>query len=116
MQRFRKFIGGTVLPERLEEEARDPNLGIELRYLPEELEEFDEIEIGLGHDSNRTIVLSMVVVEGQLQRLSLGYVPERGDEDDFYAFGEAELEKILESRGDQVSKLLERTVKAGRES
>jgi hypothetical protein len=94
MKRFGKFIDRRLVLERAHDQAFLQSVGIEQRWVPDELEIFDEVEFGVGTCGQGTVVLVLVLEKGQLKRLSLGYVLE--GEDDFRAFSEEDLGQVLE--------------------
>ena len=86
------------------------SLSIEKRYVPEELEIFDELEFGLGSFGSKAIVLVMVLENRKLQRASLGWIPEGGDEDDLAAFTESELSEVMDEVGPRIVSFFEKTL------
>lgn len=111
MKRLQKFLGREVDLDLIRgDEALLPPLSIEKRYIPEELEIFDELEFGLGSFGLKTVVLMMVLENGKLQRISLGWVPEGGDEDDFAAFSESELSEVMDEVGPRIVSFFEKTL------
>lgn len=108
MKRLEKYINRQVILEPIRDEAWLSSLGIEARYVPEALEEFDEMEFGLGHAIGKPAIFTLVIVEGKLQRVSLGWIPEEGDEDEMRAFSEQELGAVLTEKGDVLTKFFEK--------
>lgn len=98
MKRFKRFLGMTVAHSIVQDEDALASLGVESRWVPEELEEFDEMEFGLGQWADRTVIFTLVIEKGGLQRVSLGYIPPGGDEDDMVAFSEEELALVLDEK------------------
>ena len=100
MKRLQGFIGKPVDHPAVKDEGMLASLGVEGRWVPDELEDFDEMEFGLGEWDNKTIIFTLVIEQGKLQRVSLGYIPPGGDEDDMVAFSEEELAKVLDEKQD----------------
>jgi len=111
MKRLRRFLGREVNLDLVRnDDALLASLSIEIRYVPEELEIFDELEFGLGSFGSRTVVLMMVLEDGKLQRASLGWVPDGGDEDDFAAFTESELSEVMDEAGPRIVSFFEKAL------
>jgi hypothetical protein len=108
MKRFQGFIGKTVNHAVVQDENVLSSLGVEGRWVPDELEDFDEMEFGLGQWGDRKLIFTLVVEMGKLQRISLGYIPPGGDEDDMHAFTEHELAEVLEEKGDALIQFFEK--------
>jgi hypothetical protein len=108
MKRFQGFIGKAVDHAALSDENALASLGVEGRWVPDELEEFDEMEFGLGKRGANTLIFTMVVEQFKLQRVSLGYIPPGGDEDNMHAFSEEELAKVLDEYENTLIKFFER--------
>lgn len=100
MKRLQKYIGCAIDLEAVGNEQLLSSLDVEGRYVPDEVEEFDEMEFGLGQSGDRTVIFTMVLEHGKLMRVSLGYIPPGGDEDDMHAFSETELAEILDEKGE----------------
>jgi hypothetical protein len=99
MQRFHRFIGRRIDFSRLQQSQDFASAEVTVRYLPDELEEFDEIEFGAGSWQEREIVFTLVLEHGKLARMSLGYIPAGGSEDDMMAFTETQLREVLAEKG-----------------
>ena len=99
MQRFQRFIGRPVDVNRIREPGTLSSSGISVRYLPEELDEFDEMEFGAGSWEGRDLVFTLVLEHGVVARISLGYIPPGGSEDDMMAFSESQLQAVLALKG-----------------
>lgn len=108
MKRFQPYINRTVNHNATKDGSLLSSLGVEGRYVPDTLEDFDEMEFGLGEWEGRKVIFTLVVEEGKLQRVSLGYVPEDGDEDDMVAFSQADLARVLEAKGDILTEFFEK--------
>jgi hypothetical protein len=99
MQRFRRFIGRRVDFNRIKNNQDLTSAEVTSRYLPDELEEFDEMEFGAGVWEGHDVVFTLVVEHGRLARISLGYIPEGAPEDDMMAFSEIQLSEVLAIKG-----------------
>ena len=107
MRRLQRFINRTVDLGAAKDDELLSSLGIEGRYVPDELEDFDEMEFGIGRWSGRTVIFTLVVEHAKLKRVSLGWIPEGGDEDDMRAFSETELGEVLDEKGDTLIRFFE---------
>ena len=109
MNRFRAFLDREVAPSALRDAAFRETLGIEARWVPEELGDLEELEFALVEPWCGCKVVFVAVLERRrLKRLSLGQVPEGCEDDDFRAFGAEELETVVAERGDRLASFLER--------
>jgi hypothetical protein len=108
MKRFQQFIGKPVEHAVVKDEGTLASLGVEGRWVPDELEEFDEMEFGLGERDDKTVIFTLVIEQGALQRVSLGYIPPGGDEDDMVAFSEEELAQVLGEKQDVLIQFFEK--------
>jgi hypothetical protein len=108
MKRFQGFIGKAVNHAAIQDEDIMSSLGVEGRWVPDELEDFDEMEFGLGNWGDRKLIFTLVVEMGRLQRVSLGYIPPGGAEDDMRAFAPEELAKVLNEKGTALLRFFER--------
>ena len=102
MQRFQRFLGCKVDVNRIREPGLLSSAGVSARYLPEELDDFDEMEFGAGSWEGRDLVFTLVLEHGVVARISLGYIPPGGSEDDMMAFSESQLQAVLTVRGEQL--------------
>jgi hypothetical protein len=108
MKRLHRFIDKAVRLESVHDEAALSSLGIEPRFVPEALEGFDEMEFGIGRFGDRKVIFTLVLQEGKLKRVSLGWVPEGGDEDDMRAFTTSELDEVMNEKGDALVRFFEK--------
>jgi len=107
MKRFEKFLNRDSEQHFLFEDARITSLGIEKRYVPEEIDIFDELEFGLGTWKKNQLVFVVVLEHGKLGRISLGYIPPEGDDDDMMAFTPAQLDLVLSEHYQRIQAFLE---------
>lgn len=109
MKRLQRFLGRRLdLDLFRSDESLLTDLAIDKRYVPEELDIFDELEFGLGAYVSKEVILLLVLEEGTLQRVSLGWILEGGDEDDFAAFTESELSEVMDEIGPRLESFFEK--------
>ena len=106
MKRFEKYLSRSLAEGFLKEDAKLENLGIEKRYVPDQIEIFDELEFGLGRWNESYLVFTVVLEHGKLGRISLGYIPSDGDEDDLMALTQDQLDSVLELHGQKLEQFL----------
>ena len=106
MERFRRFLGRTIEPERLADGAVLEDLGFRPRWIPEPLEEFDEIEVARSLDADRDLVVTVAVEQAKVARILFGHGPAGDDDADRRGFDEAEIAGMLDAHGDAVANLL----------
>jgi len=105
MQRFRQFLHQPLRESRL----RDGTIaacGARPRWVPETLEEFDEVELALSLDGERDLVVTISVENGNVERILLGQTPAGDDDADFSAFTPEELSEVLAEKGDALQGLV----------
>lgn len=101
MKRLETFIDREIDKNAVRDEYSLAAIGIAIRYVPDEIEEFDELEYGFTEpEAERTIIFTMVLESSKLKRVSLGYIPKGGDEDDMHAFSQDELDSVMNEKGD----------------
>ena len=106
MKRFQRFLGRSLDTDFLNRDSGETSYGVSKRYVPEEIDVFDELEFGLGSWQENQLVLIVVLEKGNLGRISLGYVPPDGDEDDLMAFTPEQLDSILHQQGQRLEGFL----------
>jgi hypothetical protein len=102
MQQFQRFIGRRVDFDRIGKTLHSASSSVTGRYLPDELDDFDEMEFGAGIWEEKEVIFTLVVENGKLARISLGYIPGGGSEDDMMAFTETQLEDVLAVKGEAI--------------
>lgn len=107
MQRFQRFIGREINLDQIKEFKANPPLGVTERYIPDELEDFDELEFGAGSWKGQEIVFTLVLEHNKLARISLGYIPKGASEDDMMAFSLSQLGEVLSEKGDSLESFFE---------
>ena len=109
MERFRKYLDRSIDPAAVRNAALCESLGIEQRYVPEDLGVFEELVFGLGDRwSEQKVVFVTILEQSRLKRISLGRVPEGGDDDDLVAFTAGELAALLAEKGETLARFLDR--------
>jgi hypothetical protein len=107
MQRFQKYLGRRVEAHRIKDPALLSSTGVSQRYVPEEIDDFDEMEFGAGRWEGRDVIFTLVIENGSVARISLGYIPAGGSEDDMAAFTDSQLQALLDARGDALGQFFE---------
>lgn len=100
MHRFQRFIGRKIDFNRVKDSRTYTSTGVIERYVPEELDVFEEMEFGVGLWRGQEVIFTIVLEDESLARISLGFVPTGGSEDDMMAFTEAQLKEVLGDKGD----------------
>jgi len=107
MERIRRFLGETVDAERLADAAALEALGARGRWVPDELQPFDEIELALPLDDGRDLLLTAAVEEGRLARIMLMQAAAGDDDADPAALSDEDLTAAMDRQGDRLVRLLE---------
>jgi hypothetical protein len=106
MQRLRRFLHLPIDSDRLSDRGPIAALGIRDRWIPEALEEFDEIEFALPLTEERDAIITMALEQGKVERILLGWAPAGDDDADTAAFDEEGLAETLRQHGDTLASLL----------
>jgi hypothetical protein len=101
-----------VDPKSLKDPSLFEGIGVVPRYLPETLEDFDEMEFLAPYEGDKKLVLSVALEEGKIQRILLGWVGPGDPEDAMRSFDEEELERAAASGGKVFETLLEKITQA----
>ena len=107
MQRFRTYLHRPLAPDRLGDTEHLAVLDVRGRWIPDPIEEFDEIDLALPLDDERDLVVTLAVEKGNLERMLLGWAPPGDDDADARAFTEDELAAALEEKGADLVRLME---------
>jgi len=76
MERFKKFMGRELDLEKVKDTGRLAASGIECAYLPDPLEDFDEVEFRTGF-GNDIIVITVAVELGKVKRIMISMADEK---------------------------------------
>jgi hypothetical protein len=106
MERLRRFLHRELNEKSLRDDDALEEFGARPRWVPEELEDFDEVELALPLDEERDLVVSLALEEGRIERMMLGRAPAGDDDADVATLGEEALASALESHGETVVRLL----------
>jgi len=107
MDRLRKFLHLPLLPDRLADRAAMEGRGFRGRWVPDELQPFDEVELARPLDHATDLLLTLAVEEGKIERMMLGQALAGDDDADARGLSETELAEALAVHGDAVTDLLE---------
>ena len=103
--RFRPFLGRTLDAARLSSKALAAH-GARARWLPPELQPFDEIEVAFAREGGEDLSLTIAVEDGKVARMLFGAVPAGDDEADPRALTPEELAAAIDEKGAAVESLL----------
>jgi hypothetical protein len=104
MERIRKYIGAPLVAPRLEAVE---DFGARPRWVPEEIDDFDEIELALPMDDEEELLLTIAVEDGRMARILLSAARAGDDDADARGLSEAELMGALDRHGEALVALLE---------
>ena len=107
MQRFQPFVGRPVNRTRIGESSVLEKAGFVARYLPEEFDEFDEMEFTLPFEEEKSLVLSVALEQGRIMRILIGWVGPGDPDDAMRSFDEKDLKRALDLKGDDMARFLE---------
>jgi hypothetical protein len=107
MQRLRRFIGLEIRPERLADRSALPAFGARARWIPETIEEFDEIELAFPLDEEREVVLTFALENGRIARILVGGARAGDDDADTVGFEESEVAAVLDRHAGTFVRLLD---------
>jgi len=107
MQRFKPYLHRPLVVDRLQDTEHLAALEVRGRWIPDPIEEFDEIDLALPLDDDRDLVITLALEQGELKRMQLGWAPPGDDDADTRAFPEEELATVLEEKGADLVHLLE---------
>jgi len=113
MERLRPFVGRIVDAARLADRAALEALGFRPRWIPEPLDDFDEIEVAIGLDDTRDLLVTAAVENAVVARILLGWGPAGDDDADRRGFEADEIPGVLEAHGEAIVALLEMWCPAG---
>lgn len=80
MQRFKPFLNQPVNLVKAQDEATLGGMGIAATYLPEQLEEFDEMEFRTPWQDQQEVVLTIATEMGRIKRVMFGLADRQNPE------------------------------------
>jgi hypothetical protein len=107
MQRLRRFLALALDSGRLADRAALSAFGARERWVPETIEEFDEIELALPLDEEREAVLTLALENGKIARILIGWARAGDDDADTVGFDEEGIAAVLDRHGDGLVGLLD---------
>jgi len=113
MERFQKYLHRSLLPDRLADAAAIEGLGFRGRWIPEELQAFDEIELARSLDDATDLLLTLAVEEGKIARMMLGQAPAGDDDADAQGIPDDQMAGVLAAHGDAVEEMMKLLTQAG---
>lgn len=106
MKRFQKFIGKGLSLERVKEFDRLKVFGIECTYLPDPLEDIDELEFRSDFNGKDKVVITVATELGQIKRIIFGMADEKNP-DVIRSLERYQLEDFLSRKEPQLIKFFE---------
>jgi hypothetical protein len=107
MDRFQKYLYRPLLPDRLSDSDAVAAAGFRGRWVPEELQPFDEVELARSLDDATDLLVTLAVEEGKIARMMLGKAPAGDDDADATGLTEDELAAAVAAHGDAVERLMD---------
>jgi hypothetical protein len=100
MRRFRKYFDETLNLESVKNSDRLRVFGVTCRYLPEPVEDFDELEFTTEF-GDHDVLISIVVQSGKIKRIQFTLLdPENPDA--VKGLKESQLKDLLTQKGDHL--------------
>lgn len=106
MERFRKYTGGELNLDHINDQNLLGSCGVLCTYLPEPVEDFDEFEFRTGSGGQDNIVITVTVEMGKIKRVMFSAADEKNP-DIVRRLTEAQLADLLSARGDQLVRFFE---------
>ncbi len=101
MERFRKFMGAELNLESVKDAGGLSAFGVTCTYLPDPLDDFDEIEFRTGFGGQNNIVITAAVEMGKIKRVMFSAAdPDKPDV--IRSLTGSQLEDFLTGRGDDL--------------
>lgn len=100
MERFKKYLGKELNLEKAKDDSFLDSIGINCTYLPEPLEDIDELEFRAVFDG-QVIVLTVVTELGKVKRAMFGAADSKHS-DVLKSLTPEQLEKFLAEQGDDL--------------
>ncbi len=99
VKRFAEYLGKKVKHDRVRESGELAKFGIRCRYLPDPPDIFDEYEFGIDFEKEQDRAFLVTVENGKIARMLFG-ATDPGNPDMLRPLSDADLEALLEKRGD----------------
>ncbi|MDD5452217.1 MAG: hypothetical protein PHT49_10020 [Desulfovibrionales bacterium] len=98
MERFRNYVGKTVVLEKVREAVAQNAYGLAGRYLPDPPEDFDEFEFITDWDGENKLALMVTVEMMKVKRIFFG-ISSPENPDVVRGLSDTELKELLEKKG-----------------
>jgi hypothetical protein len=105
MQRFKKYVGKEILSDHVRNVDQIQTYGLESRYVPEHLEEFEECEFVTDFEGH-PLVVCVTVLEGKVKRVMF-VLTDQEDPEAVAPLTEAQLTAFLDDQGEQLVQFFE---------
>ncbi|MFZ5633801.1 MAG: hypothetical protein ACOY40_13245 [Bacillota bacterium] len=102
MERFRKYMGREVNLENVKNDSRLGAFGVACAYLPDPLEDFDEIEFRTNFGGQGNIVVTVTLETGKIKRVMFSEADEKNP-DVIRSLTESRLAEFLAGKGAQLA-------------
>jgi hypothetical protein len=99
MERFRNYVGKTVVMEKVKEAVAQNAYGLAGQYLPDPPEDFDEFEFITDWDGENKLALMVTVEMMKVKRIFFG-ISSPENPDVVRGLSDTELKELLEKKGD----------------
>ncbi len=106
MKRLRRFLGLRLDEERLRDREAVARLGVRCRWIPEEIQPFDELEFALPLSKEEEAVFTCALEEGRFARMLLGRAAAGDDDADTRGFDDEAIREVLDRHGATLERLL----------
>jgi hypothetical protein len=97
MQKFKELLNKKINPEKLKNLDKINEFGITIRYQPEIIEYFDEIEFGIMLKNGKIIAFPVTIENFLISRILFG-MPDANNPDILLPLSNEEFEKFLKEK------------------
>ncbi|WP_018084440.1 hypothetical protein [Desulfurispora thermophila] len=101
MQRFKPFLDRPINLVKAQDGTVLANLDLVATYLPEQLEEFDELEFRTAWQDQQEVVLTIATEMGRIKRVMFG-LADRQNPDLVRSMNQEQLAAFLADKGEQL--------------
>lgn len=108
MQRFRRYIDKNLNTENVKNSSQLDAFGITCRYLPDPLENFDELEFTTDLGGQENVLIGVAVQSGKIKRIMFSPMDPK-DPDIVRGLTEFQIKDFLGQKGDQLVSFFEYT-------